>query len=69
MYIDEAGDAHLTLSNLFTLIFPAGANMGEVLQRFSLALTTEPFTTHALSDYEYLDVRFGAKLYYKLKNP
>jgi hypothetical protein len=38
MYIDEAGDAHLTLSNLFTLIFPAGANMGEVLPSTILVL-------------------------------
>ena len=34
----------------------------------TLALEAEPFKGHALSDFEYLDLRFGDRLYYKLKS-
>jgi len=40
---------------------------GDTFERFSLALGAGPFLEHPLSDFAYLDLRFGDKLYYKLK--
>ncbi len=68
IYIDEAGDVHATFTNGFELQFAASADAGDVLERFSLALTADVFKAHPLSDFSYLDLRFGTKLYYKLKN-
>ena len=38
---------------------------GDVLERFTLALSSAPFKDKPLSGFEYLDLRFGDKLYYK----
>ncbi|MBI2005077.1 FtsQ-type POTRA domain-containing protein [Patescibacteria group bacterium] len=65
--VDEGGDARVYFQQDFLLIFSIDDNSADVYERFTLALTAEPFTTHALPDFEYLDLRFGDKLYYKLK--
>lgn len=65
--VDASGDVRLACTSGFTLLFSLSDNAGDVLERFSLALTADPFTTHRLSDFEYLDLRFGDKLFYKLK--
>ncbi len=52
----------------FKLTFPLSHNSGDVFERFTLALESEPFKDKKLKDFEYLDLRFGDKLYYKLKN-
>jgi hypothetical protein len=64
----SAEDARVHFKSGFELIFSLKDGGADVLERFSLALTAAPFTTHALSDFEYLDLRFGDKLYYKLKS-
>jgi len=67
VYVDENRDVHVTFVDGFVLLFSLSQNSGDIVSRFSLALTADPFTTHPLSDFEYLDLRFGDKLYYKLK--
>ncbi|HVV14907.1 MAG TPA: hypothetical protein VHD55_00675 [Candidatus Paceibacterota bacterium] len=61
------GDVQVVCENGFRLVFSLDDNGADVLERFALALTAGPFATHKLSDFEYLDLRFGDKLYYKLK--
>lgn len=65
--VDAQLDAEATLSNGFALKFALGDAGGDVFERFSLALTSGPFLENGLSDFQYLDLRFGDKLYYKLK--
>lgn len=65
--VDAQDDAEATLSNGFVLKFALGDAGGDVFERFTLALTSQPFKDHALGDFSYLDLRFGDKLYYKLK--
>jgi len=65
--VDENNDVRIYFWKDFLLIFSLNDNSADVYERFTLALTAEPFTTHALPDFEYLDLRFGDKLYYKLK--
>jgi cell division septal protein FtsQ len=65
--VDSNNDAEATLSNGFVLKFALGDAGGDVFERFVLALASGPFAEHALGDFEYLDLRFGDKLYYKLK--
>ncbi|TSC68674.1 MAG: hypothetical protein G01um101456_545 [Parcubacteria group bacterium Gr01-1014_56] len=60
-------DVQVTFKSGFKIIYRILDNSADVLERFSLAIKAEPFTKHALSDFEYLDLRFGDKLYYKLK--
>lgn len=65
--VDEQNDARATFESGFTLLFAALADSGDIYERFLLAKTAEPFKSRALKDFEYLDLRFGDRLYYKLK--
>jgi len=65
--VDAELDAEATLLNGFVLKFALGDAGGDVFERFQLALTSGPFAENNLSNFEYLDLRFGDKLYYKLK--
>ncbi len=65
--VDANRDVSVRFANEFTLRFALSNAGGDVFERFSLALTSEPMTAHKLSDFQYLDLRFGDKLYYKLK--
>jgi hypothetical protein len=66
--VDENNDVYITFTNGFMLIFALSDGSADVLERFSLALQADPFTTHPLEDFAYLDLRFGKKLFYSLKN-
>ncbi|MEI7719874.1 MAG: hypothetical protein WCI89_01555 [bacterium] len=61
------GNANISFASGFEVRFLLSDNAGDVLQRFVLAQTAAPFSTHKLSDFSYLDLRFGDKIYYKLK--
>lgn len=61
------GAVYVSFTNGFALIFMLINSGADVLERLGLALTAEPFTSHTLADFEYLDLRFGDKLYYKMK--
>jgi hypothetical protein len=65
--VDSAGVVRVNFKNDFTLIFMLKASGADVYERFTLALTADDFVQHPLSDFDYLDLRFGDKLYYKLK--
>jgi len=67
VFVDQNRDVYVVFDSGFTLLFALSADGGDVYQRFTLALQSEPFKSHALSEFEYLDLRFGDKLYYKLK--
>ena len=65
--VDANRDVHLEFLDGFTLLFSLTDAGGDVYERFVLALGSEPFKSHPVVDFEYLDLRFGDKLYYKLK--
>lgn len=65
--VERSGTVRMTFKNDFTLIFNLDAAGADVYQRFILALGADVFVEHSLSEFSYLDLRFGDKLYYKLK--
>ncbi len=65
--VDANGDVQVQFTNNFVLRFALADAGGDIFERFSLALTSEPMKSHQLSELEYLDLRFGDKLYYKLR--
>lgn len=65
--VDGNGDARAYFQDDFLLIFALSDAGGDVFERFGLALKSDPFKGHTLGDFEYLDLRWGDKLYYKLK--
>jgi hypothetical protein len=65
--VDPNDDVHLSFANGFTVLFVLVSRGGDVFERFTLALASAPFLTRLVSDFEYLDLRFGDKLYYRLK--
>lgn len=66
--VDSNNDVKLTFANGFSVRFLLKESGGDVFERFTLALRSEPFAARQLSEIEYLDLRFGDKLYYHLKN-
>jgi len=64
--VGAAGDVRVTFADNFTLMFSLSSAGADVYSRFTLALTSDAFAGHSLGDFEYLDLRFGDKLYYKL---
>jgi cell division septal protein FtsQ len=65
--VEQDGAARAYFQDDFLLIFSSLENGGDVFERFSLALQAAPFKGKKLSDFEYLDLRYGDKLYYKAK--
>jgi hypothetical protein len=65
--VDTNGDARAYFKDDFLLMFNLKDDGGDIFERFNLALSSSVFTGKTLADFEYLDLRFGDKLYYKLK--
>ncbi|MGC9602832.1 MAG: hypothetical protein ABSE76_03835 [Minisyncoccia bacterium] len=65
--VDSNNDVHVGFASGFTLLFPLSADGGDVYNRFTLALQSDVFAGHTIADFQYLDLRFGDRLYYKLK--
>jgi len=65
--VDSSGDVRMLFGGGFTLIFNLKDDGGDIFERFNLALGSSVFSGKTLADFEYLDLRFGDKLYYKLK--
>jgi cell division septal protein FtsQ len=63
--VDTHRDVRVVFGNAFMLLFSLTDAGGDVYERFTLALGAEPFKDKNLSGFEYLDLRFGDKLYYK----
>ena len=66
--VDPASDVRVTFAGNFVLLFTLSSAGADVYERFTLALGSDAFSGHALSDFEYLDLRFGDRLYYKVKD-
>ena len=66
--VDEAKDVRMRFADNFTLIFTLVDQGGDVFERLTLALTSGPMAARKLGDFQYLDLRFGDKLYYKLRD-
>lgn len=65
--IDAHNDVRVRFTNGFVLLFVLGDAGGDAYERFTLGLESEPFKNRKLSNFEYLDLRFGDRLYYKLR--
>jgi hypothetical protein len=65
--VDSSGDVQAQFSDGFILEFLLTDAGGDVFDNFTLALQSDVFKQHSLDDFQYLDLRFGQKLYYKLK--
>lgn len=65
--VDEVKDVRVRFADGFTLMFALVDQGGDVFERLTLAMTSGPVAAHKLGDFQYLDLRFGDKLYYKLK--
>lgn len=63
--IDQSNDVRLVFASGFALLFSLRAQGGDLFERYALARDAEPFAGRALGEFEYLDLRFGDKLYYK----
>jgi hypothetical protein len=66
--VDGAGDVHVTFADHFVLLFSLSAAGADVYSRFQLVLGSDAFAGHSLADFEYVDLRFGDKIYYKLRD-
>jgi hypothetical protein len=65
--VDSSRDVRMYFTHI-TLLFTLDEQSGDVFERLGVALQSKPFVEHQLSAFEYLDLRFGDKLYYKLRN-
>ncbi len=65
--LEDNNTANIGLAGGFVLMISLGDQSAIFSSAFKLALTSAPFTAHPLSDFQYLDLRFGDRLYYKLK--
>ncbi|HVU80326.1 MAG TPA: hypothetical protein VHD37_03120 [Candidatus Paceibacterota bacterium] len=65
--VEDGTEARVDTASGFIVSFSLDDSGADVLERLNLALSSQPFREHALSDFEYLDLRFGDKLYYKLR--
>jgi hypothetical protein len=65
--VDENSDVRLRFAGGYDILVALHDDTGQIFDRFSLALTSAPFASHTLADFEYVDMRFGDKVYYKLK--
>jgi cell division septal protein FtsQ len=65
--VNSDSDVNMSFADGFMLKFALHDAGGDIFERFSLALTSDPLKSRKLSDFEYLDLRFGDKLYYKLR--
>ena len=66
--INADNDVGMRFAGGFVLKFALHEERGDTFERLTLALTAEPFVSHKLVEFEYLDLRFGDKLYYKLRD-
>lgn len=65
--VDASRDVRVEFSSGFKILFALNTASGDTFERLTLALLADPVKTHPLSDFEYIDLRFGDKVYYKIK--
>jgi len=66
--VDEMQDGRAYFQNDFVLVFSSKDQPGDVFERLTLARQAAPLVGKSLGELEYIDLRFGDKLYYKLKS-
>lgn len=64
--VSDDNDVLMAFADGFVLKFALQDHGGDIFERFVLALTSDVLKSHKLSEFQYLDLRFGDKLYYKL---
>jgi len=62
---DADGNGRAAFTNGFSVLFKTTDDAGVVMDHLSAALTSPIFSGRATADFEYLDIRFGERLYYK----
>jgi hypothetical protein len=65
--VDQNNDVRLTASGNYDILFTLNDDSGKIFEHFSLILTVPPFKNTSLSLFHYIDLRFGDKVYYKVK--
>ena len=66
--IDVDDGARATFENGFSVLFGVNNETGVVMGHLLTALSLPIFSDRSISDFEYLDLRFGDKLYYRLRS-
>jgi hypothetical protein len=67
--VDHSGTVTMRFQDGFVILFKlsdAAGTTDALTEHLALALKSKPFKENKLSDFEYLDLRFGDSLYYKL---
>ena len=63
---DAEGSGRVSFANGFSLLFKTTDDAGSVMDHISAGLSSPIFSGRSTDDFQYLDVRFGDRLYYKL---
>lgn len=66
--VDGNGDVSLQFEPGYHIRFSLHDDGGDIYNHFTVAQKAASFENHPLSDFDYIDLRFGDKVYYKLKN-
>lgn len=64
---DTSLDLHLRFEGGAVLLFGANQNLNTVLENLKSILDSDTFSTQGMKDVEYIDLRFGNKVFYKTK--
>lgn len=65
--VAQNGEVSVDFSGGFSIRFLLSQDAGAVVERFALAQTAAPLADHALSAFDYVDLRFGDRVYYKMR--
>lgn len=66
--VDPDGDVSLQFAPGYSILFSLHDDGGNIYNHFTVAQKAASFADHPLADFDYIDLRFGDKVYYKLKN-
>ncbi|HVY72843.1 MAG TPA: hypothetical protein VG984_02245 [Candidatus Paceibacterota bacterium] len=66
--VNADDDATLQFAPGYSIRFSLHDDGGDIYNHFTVAQKAASFANHPLSDFDYIDLRFGDKVYYKLKN-
>jgi hypothetical protein len=65
--VESDSTVRVHFSSGFEILFTMTDDAGKVADHFLLALTAAPLQNVPLSNFQYLDLRFGNKIYYKTR--
>lgn len=64
---DEASDLHLKFESGAVLLFRTDQNLNTILENFRSILLSNVFLAQGIKNVEYIDLRYGNKVFYKTK--